>query len=572
MRTICLYFEIHQIIHLKRYRFFDIGTDHYYYDDYANETGMNEVAERSYIPALSTLIEMVKNSGGAFKVALSISGVALEQLEIHAPAVIDLLHQLNDTGCCEFLCEPYSHGLSSLANEDCFREEVLRQRDKMKQMFGKEPKVFRNSSLIYSDEIGGLVASMGFKGMLTEGAKHVLGWKSPHYVYHCNQAPSLKLLLRDFKLSDDISLRFSNSEWAEYPLFADKYINWIDALPQEEQVINIFMELSSLGMAQPLSSNILEFLKALPECARAKGITFSTPTEIVTKLKSVSQLDVPYPMSWVDEERDTSSWLGNVLQREAFNKLYSVAERVHLSDDRRIKQDWDYLQASNNFRFMTTKNTGIWLNRGIYDSPYDAFTNYMNILGDFIKRVNSLYPEDVDSEELNSLLTTIKNQGDEITELQKEVAKWQAKAEKETAAKKTAAKKSVVAKESVVKKEPAAKKSATKIEGTATQGIANQYTAISNEMGKMANELNQSYRTAYQEKDEAKMKELQEQYENLMKDYEAKEDAINKANADSYVAAYILAGKNYGKIEQQEQNALDSKEVGDTSSQQESAG
>lgn len=245
-------------------------------------------------------------------------------------------------------------------------------------------------------------------------------------------------------------------------MFADKYINWIDVLPQEEQVINIFMELSALGMAQPLSSNILEFLKALPECARAKGITFSTPTEIVTKLKSVSQLDVPYPMSWVDEERDTSSWLGNVLQREAFNKLYSVAERVHLSDDRRIKQDWDYLQASNNFRFMTTKNTGIWLNRGIYDSPYDAFTNYMNILGDFIKRVNSLYPEDVDSEELNSLLTTIKNQGDEITELQKEVAKWQAKAEKETAAKKTAAKKSVVAKESVVKKEPAAKKSATK--------------------------------------------------------------------------------------------------------------
>ena len=266
--------------------------------------------------------------------------------------------------------------------------------------------------------------------------------------YHCNQAPSLKLLLRDFKLSDDIGLRFSNSEWPEYPLFADKYINWIDALPQEEQVINIFMELSALGMAQPLSSNILEFLKALPECAKSKGITFSTPTEIVSKLKSVSQLDVPYPMSWVDEERDTSSWLGNILQREAFNKLYSVAERVHLCDDRRIKQDWDYLQASNNFRFMTTKNTGIWLNRGIYDSPYDAFTNYMNILGDFIKRVDSLYPVDVDNEELNSLLTTIKNQGEEIAELQKEVTKWQAKAEKGAAkaTKKVAAKKEPVAK------------------------------------------------------------------------------------------------------------------------------
>ena len=431
MRTICLYFEIHQIIHLKRYRFFDIGNDHYYYDDYANEAGMNDVAERSYIPALNTLIEMVKKSEGAFKVALSISGVALEQLEIHAPAVIDLLHQLNETGCCEFLAEPYSHGLSSLVNEECFKEEVMRQASKMKELFGKTPKVFRNSSLIYSDEIGAVVASMGFKGMLTEGAKHVLGWKSPHYVYHCNMNPNLKLLLRDYKLSDDISLRFSNSEWNEYPLFADRYIGWIDSMPQEEQVINIFMELSALGIAQPLSSNILEFIKALPICAKEKGITFSTPSEVIAKLNSVSQLDVPEPMSWLDEERDTSCLLGNVMQREAFNKLYSVAERVHLCTDRRIKQDWDYLQASNNFRFMTTKNSGVGLNRGIYESPYDAFTNYMNILGDFISRVNSLYPRDVDNEELNPLLTTIKNQGLEIEELRKELEKTQAKLKKE---------------------------------------------------------------------------------------------------------------------------------------------
>ena len=435
MRTICLYFEIHQIIHLKRYRFFDIGTDHYYYDDYANETSINDVAERSYIPALNTLIEMVKNSGGAFKVAFSISGVALEQLEIYAPAVIDLLHQLNETGCCEFLAEPYSHGLSSLANEDCFKEEVMRQSAKMKQMFGKAPKVFRNSSLIYNDEIGAMVAALGFKGMLTEGAKHVLGWKSPHYVYHCSMNPNLKLLLRDFKLSDDISLRFSNSEWNEYPLFADKYINWIDALPQEEQVINIFMELSALGMAQPLSSNILEFLKGLPYCAKEKGITFSTPTEIVTKLKSVSQLDVPYPRSWADEERDTS---------------------------------WDYLQASNNFRFMTTKQSGVGLNRGIYESPFDAFTNYMNILGDFIKRVDSLYPVDIDNEELNALLTTIQNQGAEIEELHKELEKAQAKLEKIKAAEKKESKataKSAAEKPAKAKapaKKPAAKKTTKK--------------------------------------------------------------------------------------------------------------
>lgn len=458
MKTICLYFEIHQIIHLKRYRFFEIGTDHYYYDDYANEQGINEVAERSYIPALKTLIEMAKENEGMFKVALSISGVALEQLEIHAPAVIELLHELNATGCCEFICEPYSHGLSSLANEDCFREEVEQMRRKVKDYFGQEPKVFRNSSLIYDNEIGGIVASMGFKGMLVEGAKHVLGWKSAHYLYHCAENPNLKLLMRDFKLSDDISLRFSNSEWSEYPLFADKYIDWIASLPENEQVINIFMELSALGIAQPLSSNILEFLKALPVCAKQRGITFSTPTEIVTKLKSVDMVDVPYPMSWADEERDISPWLGNVMQREAFNKLYSVAERVHLCDDRRIKQDWYYLQASNHFRFMTTKDTGVGLNRGIYDSPYDAFTNYMNILGDFLGRVNALYPVDMDNEELSSLLTTIKNQGEELVQLTSEVNKLQAALKKAEGAKKTTTKKTAEGTE----KKSAAKKTTKK--------------------------------------------------------------------------------------------------------------
>ena len=443
MKTICLYFEIHQIIHLKRFRCFDIGSDHYYYDDYANEQAINEVAERSYIPALRTLIDMAKENEGAFKVALSISGVALEQLEIHAPAVIELLHELNETGCVEFLCEPYSHGLSSLANEQCFREEVERMRTKIKDYFGQEPKVFRNSSLIYDNEIGGMVGEMGFKGMLIEGAKHVLGWKSPHYLYHCIENPELKLLMRDFKLSDDICLRFSNNEWSEYPLFADKYIGWLASMPENEQVINIFMELSALGMSQPLSSNILDFLKALPVCAKQVGITFSTPTEVVTKLKSVDSMDVPYPMSWTDEERDISPWLGNVMQREAFNKLYSVAERVYLCDDNRIKQDWDYLQASNNFRFMTTKDTGVYLTRGIYDSPFDAFTNYMNILGDFLKRVNSLYPVDMDKEELSSLLTTIKNQGEELEALRAQLAEVEksGKSEKKPAAKKCATKK-----------------------------------------------------------------------------------------------------------------------------------
>ena len=434
MKTICLYFEIHQIIHLKRYRFFDIGTDHYYYDDYENERSISDIAERSYMPALNTFLEMIKANGKYFKVAFSISGVGLEQLEIHAPQVITKLQELNETGCVEFLAEPYSHGLSALVNEEAFAADVKKQADKMQEYFGKRPTVLRNSSLIYSDDIGGQVAAMGYKGMLTEGARHILGWKSPHYVYNCAIAPNLKLLLRDIELSDDISLRFNNSDWEGYPLFADNYINRIASLPDNEQVINIFMELSALGIAQPLSSNILEFIKALPMYAKEKGITFSTPTEICLKMNSVGNLDVPDTLSWVDEERDISCWLGNPMQREAFNKLYSIADRVRIANDPRINQDWDYLQASNNFRFMTTKPSNVGLDRGIYSSPFDAFTNYMNILGDFINRVNSLYPEEIDNEELNSLLTTIKNQGDEIEMKDMEIVRLKAKVEKMQAA------------------------------------------------------------------------------------------------------------------------------------------
>ncbi len=460
MKTICLYFEIHQIIHLKRYRFFDIGTDHYYYDDYENERSISDIAERSYMPALNTLHEMIKENGKYFKVAFSLSGVGIEQLEMHAPQVLEKLQELNDTGCVEFLAEPYSHGLSSLVNEESFAADVKKQCQKMKEYFGKEPTVLRNSSLIYSDDIGLQAAQMGFKGMLTEGAKHVLGWKSPHYVYHCALAPQLKLLLRDVKLSDDISLRFNNSDWEGYPLFADTYVNEIANLPEESQIINIFMELSALGIAQPLSSNILDFLRAIPACAKAKGITFSTPTEICMKMKSVDALNVPDTLSWVDEERDVSCWLGNPMQREAFNKLYSIADRVRIADDPRINQDWDYLQASNNFRFMTTKPSNVGLDRGIYTSPFDAFTNYMNILGDFMSRVNRLYPEEIDNEELDSLLTTIRNQGDEIEMKEKEILRLQTKIEKmEAESDKLRAKLEGGAK---VAKKPAAKKAATK--------------------------------------------------------------------------------------------------------------
>jgi len=430
MKTICLYFEIHQPVHLKRYRFFDIGKDHYYYDDYENERSISETVEKSYKPALSTMLEMAKTYGKYFKVAFSLSGVAMEQLEIYAPEIIELLQQLSETGCVEFLAEPYSHGLSSLGNEEVFVEETKRQSKKIKELFGQTPKVLRNSSLVYSDEIGNLAGSMGFKGMITEGAKHILGWKSPHYVYDCAMNPNVKVLLRDYKLSDDISLRFGDSSWSEYPLFADKYVDWIAQLPKEEQVINIFMELCALGIFQPLNTNILEFFKALPAVAKERGIEFATPSEIIAKSKSVGPIEVPFPISWNDEERDTSCWLGNVMQREAFNELYSEAGRILACKDRRIKQDWDRIQASNNFRFMTTKPDSVGMYRAIYDSPYDAFTNYMNILGDFIKRVQDLFPMEVESDELNALYTTIHNQGEEINVKDNEISRLKARLEK----------------------------------------------------------------------------------------------------------------------------------------------
>ena len=425
MKKICLYFEIHQIIHLKRYRFFDIGRDHYYYDDYENERSINDIAERSYVPALQTLIQMCKDYP-EFRVAFSLSGCGLEQLEFHAPQVLDLLQELNATGQVEFLCEPYSHGLASLANEESFAAEVKHMSDTIYEKFGKRPTIFRNSSLIYNDDIGAQVAAMGFKGMITEGAKQVLGWKSPHYIYSCAADPRLKLLLRDIKLSEDITERFSRQDWSEFPLFADKWLDWIASTPEGEDIINIFGELVTFGILQPLSSNILDFLKAIPALAKERGIGFALPSEICEQ-ESVGTLDVPYSISWVDEERDTSCWLGNVMQREAFNKLYSIADRVRVCGDRRIQIDWDSLQASNNFRFMTTKPG--YQYRGIYDSPYDAFTNYMNILGDFIARVNNLYGG-ADNEEIDGLITLIKNQGDELEAKDKEIERLRKKLEK----------------------------------------------------------------------------------------------------------------------------------------------
>ena len=425
MKSICFYFQIHQPFRLKRYRFFDIGSDHYYYDDYNDEEIIRRIANNCYLPANQTILNMIKESDGAFKVAYSISGVALEQMELYVPEVIDSFKELAKTGCVEFLAETFAHSLASLQEDsDEFELQVKQHSKKIQSLFGYKPTVFRNTELIYSDDIGSRVSAMGFKGIIKEGAKHVLGWKSPNYVYCCASNPQLKVLCKNFKMSDDITFRFSDWGWDQYPLTAEKFLSWIENLPASEDVVNLFMNYETFGEMQNAGTGIFEFLKALPYFASQMGINFETPSMVLQKRKPIDQINVPYPISWADEERDLSAWLGNELQRSAFDKLYGIGERVRLSNDRRLLQDWYYLQSSDHFYYMSTKHFSdgaMHSHFSPYDTPYEAFMNYMNVLSDFIDRVNGQFPEGVDNEELNSLLKTIDAQGELIANLEKQL-------------------------------------------------------------------------------------------------------------------------------------------------------
>ena len=436
MKTICLYFQVHQPFRLRRYRFFDIGNDHYYYDDFQNEEIFKKVAEMCYLPATRAMIDMIKKSDGKFKVAFSISGIALEQMEIYSPELIDGFYELMKLGGVEFLAETYAHSLSSLGDQNEFKKQVKMHTEKIKSIFGVTPKVFRNTELIYSDDISDIVYDMGYRGMLTEGAKHILGWKSPNFMYSSAAHPDMKLLLKNDRFSEDLSMRFADFSWTEYPLTADKYMSWIASTAEEENIINIFLNYEVLGSLHSSATGIFDFFKALPLFAEQKNISFSLPSELFKKNKAVSSIVVSYPMSWVDEEKDCSSWLGNVLQKEAFQKINEISERVRLCSDRRILHDWLYLQSSDHFYYMNTKHYNLF---SPYDNPYDAFNNYMNVLSDFILRVEAQYPSSIENEELNSLLTTIRNQGHEIEQLEKKLEKYEAlkKAESSKKAKKS---------------------------------------------------------------------------------------------------------------------------------------
>ncbi|MDE6928956.1 MAG: glycoside hydrolase family 57 protein, partial [Muribaculaceae bacterium] len=448
MKAISFNFEIHQPMRLKRYRFFDIGNDHYYYDDFLNDDIITRLGQQSYLPAARTLLKMIEESKGKFRCSISISGTAIEQFEQYVPEMIDALKKLADTGAVEFLATTYAHSLASLADPDEFRQQVKVQCERIHELFGVTPKVLHNTELIYDDELAPQIVDMGFKACLTEGAKHILGWKSPNYVYSAASAPKLKLLLKNSKLSDDIAVRFADGMWTEFPLTADKYMSWIAETPDEEQVVNICLNIETLGGMLPANTGIFQFMEALPRFAADKGVEFLTPSQIAQKLKAVDSLSVVHPISGADEARDVSAWLGNGLQNEAFRKLYSVAERVRLCDDRRLKQDWWYLQCSDHFYYMSTKHFADGEAHSAfspYETPFLAFTNYMNALSDFIVRVEEQYPLSIENEELNSLLTTIRNQAREIETLNKElgsmrknIEQYEAPAQEEAASDKAA--------------------------------------------------------------------------------------------------------------------------------------
>ncbi len=430
-KTLCFYFQVHQPVRLRKYRFFDIGVRHDYFDEYVNASTIKRIAANCYLPMNNLLLDLISQYGENFKVSFSISGSAIEQFEMHAPEVMESFRKLAATGCVEFIAETYGHSLASLSDSDEFESQVRYHAEKMKELFGKYPVTMRNSSLIYSDEIGRRVADMGFECMLTDGAKHVLGWKSPDYVYTNAINPRLKLLLKNSRLSDDITLRFSDRNWDEWPLTSEKFAYWLDQESRESDVVNLFMNYETFGEYQPASSGIFDFMRNLPKAVFSMtDFEFLTPSETVKKHQPVAPLHVPYPMSWSDEEKDITGWLGNELQNEAFEELFKIKDKVAKTDDYSLIRDYRRLQASDHFYYMRTKlfsDSDFHRYVSPYDTPYEAFINYMNVLSDFIARVEnassgkSERKEQVAEKKLNGKKTVKKTKNVKKDKVDKEI-------------------------------------------------------------------------------------------------------------------------------------------------------
>ena len=386
-KSICLYFQVHQPTRLRLYRFFDIGKDSHYYDDFANRTILRRVAQKCYLPMNQLMLELINANKGKFKIAYSISGSALEQFQRFAPEVIDSFKALAATGRVEFLAETYYHSLASLGSDSEFKQQVAKHAAKIEELFGVKPTAFRNTELIYDNSIGEIVYEMGYKTMLTEGARHIMGWQSPNFVYTSATQPRLKLLLRNYTLSDDIAFRFAQNK-----VTAEQYVGWLKENAKDGDIVNLFMDYETFGEHQGAETGIFDFMKALPAAVLKDGtFGFATPSEVVKKYKPVSDIDVEDPISWADEERDVTAWLGNELQSEAFKKVYAMKEKLAIVNDPDLYEDWGHLQESDHFYYMCTKffsDGEVHKYFNPYDTPYEAFINYMNVISDFQIRLD----------------------------------------------------------------------------------------------------------------------------------------------------------------------------------------
>lgn len=393
MPSVCFYFQVHQPYRLRRYHVFEIGNNRDYFDHEKNQAIMQKVAGKCYLPANKLILDLINKYDGKFKVSYSITGVALDQFEEYSPEVTESFIDLVETGCVELLDETYYHSLAFLYSEDEFREQVKLHRKKMKELFNYKPRIFRNTELVYNNRLAYLAEEMGYDGVLAEGADYILGWRSPNFLYRPKTTKKIKLLLKNYRLSDDIAFRFSERSWEGWPLSADKFASWINAANGNGNVINLFMDYETLGEHQWEDTGIFEFMRHLPEeILKHPDNNFMTPSEVVDSYEPMGDLDIHNVVSWADIERDLSAWLGNKMQQSAIEKLYELEGDVKKGGDEKILESWRKMQITDHFYYMCTK----WFNDGdvhkyfnAYDRPHDSFIAFMNVLSDFRMRLKN---------------------------------------------------------------------------------------------------------------------------------------------------------------------------------------
>ncbi len=391
MVSVCFYFQVHQPFRLRKYSVFDIGNSGDYFDHKKNIEVMTKVAKKCYLPANRLMLDLIRKYDGRFKVSYSLSGTAVEQFELYAPEVLESFRQLVKTGCVELLGETYYHSLSYLYSKEEFKEQIKMHAKMLKKHFRYKPTVFRNTELVYNNEIANYIEKLGYKGILAEGWDHYLQWRSPNFIYTPKTCRKMKLLLKNYKLSDDIAFRFSNKSWNEWPLTTGKFAQWVNAVNGNGTNVNLFMDYETLGEHQWEDTGIFEFMRHLPgELLKHKDNNFKTPSEVIKSYDSVGELDVPHLMSWADLERDLSAWIGNKMQQSAIKHIYSFEQLIKKSGDRQLIEKWRKLQTSDHFYYMCTKyfsDGDVHKYFNPYDTPYDGFITYMNILNDITLRI-----------------------------------------------------------------------------------------------------------------------------------------------------------------------------------------